>query len=83
MDPDGKWKSEQDLADHTPENVGQAEIAAFMTPGEPLMIQPKLMEQSGVEIVDMDRFSAARNPSSSVPPYTQPPLTPPPASHME
>ena len=63
-------------------HVGEAEVAALETVGEPFVVEAELMQQRGVQVVDVDGIAHHADPSSSVWPKISPGFVPPPASHM-
>src|SRR4051812_20973020 len=46
--------SGEDVCHHAAVHVGEAEIAALEAVGEPLVVEAELVEERGVEIVDVD-----------------------------
>lgn len=51
---DRKQRSGNQLFNDISMNVGEAEVAASVTEGEPLVIEAKQVEERGVEIVNVD-----------------------------
>ncbi len=47
-------ESREDVLHHVAENIRQPEIAAFVTPDELLVVEAALMQQRGVQLVDVN-----------------------------
>lgn len=43
----------QDVLNHVPMHIGQAEIATLIAVGESLVVESQLMQDRGLQIVDM------------------------------
>ena len=56
----------KDVLDHHAMYVGEAEIAAAVTIGELLVVETHEVEDRRMQVVDVDLFSTAAKPSSSV-----------------
>ncbi len=71
------------IADDVTMDIGEAEVAPLGADREPRVVDPHLVEERGVEIVDRDGIlddAVAEVVSRTV---ADPPLIPPPASHIE
>src|SRR5688572_22632404 len=52
----------QQLLHDTPSDIGQAEVAALIAEGQPLVLQAEQMQQSRVQIVDVNRIFEHASP---------------------
>ena len=66
----------------SPGNVGQAEVAAGVTVGEPLVVEAEQVQDRGVQVVHVDAVLDGAEAELVGGAVDVPPFTPPPASHM-
>jgi hypothetical protein len=46
----------ENVCNHVSGNVGETVIAPLLTPGESLVVQSELVQDCGIEVMDVDRF---------------------------